>query len=205
MNCHLSTDPDGKAARSNRVTYGGEMTLRSDLTALFAEAGIVDVDVDVAVADEHVRSSAYRRVIAVAAASDNRDGDREIVAMIVRDPHGMGVKSAVVELIDSIAVKSADPAGFRRWAAGLLSETDRLTGANREFVRQRVHDWLCWMSIKDGHVPAPAELAGVTDWMQRHLADHSTSLPVLNLLAEWGRTRKIRGIARIRAVRPSSR
>lgn len=106
------------------------MTLRTDLTALLAAAGIIDVNVDEAVVDDldhaHVRSSAYRRVIAVATASQHRNGD-------------------------------------------------------------------------DGRVPTPAELAGVTDWMQRLLADRSTSLPVLAVLAEHGSTRKIRNVATNRA------
>lgn len=175
------------------------MTLRTDLTALLADAGLVDVDVDEAVADEHVRSSVYQRVVAVAAASQNRDGDRSIVATIVRDPNEMGAKTAVVDLVDKIAMKTAGPAEFGRWAAEILPETDRLSEGNREFIRQRVRDWLCYLSIKDGQVPTPAELAGVTDWMQRRLADESTSLPVLTLLAESGSTKKIRNIAKNRA------
>ncbi|TQM71503.1 hypothetical protein FHX41_5272 [Actinomadura hallensis] len=61
------------------------MTLHIDLTALLADTGITDVDIGEAVADEHVRSSVYRRIISVAALQ-NRDGDRSIVATILRDP-----------------------------------------------------------------------------------------------------------------------
>jgi hypothetical protein len=46
---------------------------------------------------------------------------------------------------------------------------------------------------------APAEMAGVTDWMQRRIATESTSLPVLAVLTEIGSTKKIRNIARNRA------
>jgi hypothetical protein len=49
------------------------MTLRADLTALLADAGIVDVDIDKAIEDEHLRSSVYRKVIAVVAAGQRRD------------------------------------------------------------------------------------------------------------------------------------
>jgi hypothetical protein len=176
------------------------MTLRTDLTALLADAGLVDEDVDEAVADDHVRSSVYQRVVSMAAASRNRDDDRSIVATIVRDPNEMAAKTAVVDLVDRIAMKTTDSAEFLRWSAELLPETDGLaTEGNREFVRRRVHDWLFYLSIKDGQVPTPAELAGVTDWMQRLLADESMSLPILTLLAESGSTRKIRNIAKNRA------
>jgi hypothetical protein len=177
------------------------MTLRTDLTTLLANAGLVDVDIDAAVADEHVRSTAYQRIMAVAAASEGREGDRELVATIVRDPSEMTAKTAVVDLVDRIATKTADPAEFRRWSAEILPETDRFaTAANREFVRRRVRDRLFWLSVEDGHVPAEAELAEVTPWMQRLLAEESTSPPVLALLAESGGTRKIRNIAKNRKL-----
>ncbi|MBM7171673.1 hypothetical protein JQK87_25370 [Streptomyces sp. G44] len=176
------------------------MTLHTDVAALLAEAGIADVDVDEAVADEHVRSAAYLRVVSALASSDRRDRDRAVVATLLRDPHEMGSRTAVVALVDEMAGKAAGPAGFRGWSAELLPETDRLkTGSFREFIRRRVHDWLCYLSVRDGHVPTAAELADVTDWMQRLLAEASTSPAVLALLAESARKKKTRNIAGNRA------
>ncbi|MFI1855943.1 hypothetical protein [Streptomyces sp. NPDC020480] len=176
------------------------MTLHSDVAELLAGAGIVDVDVDDAVADEHIRSSAYQRVVSVTASSRSRDRDRAIVATILRDPIDIVSKTAVVALVDKIAMKVTGSAEFRQWSAELLPEIDKLkTEGNREFIRRRIHDWLFHLSIKDGHVPTPAELAKVTDWMQRRLAEESTSLTVLALLAESGRSKKTRNIAQNRA------
>ncbi|CDR13107.1 hypothetical protein [Streptomyces iranensis] len=176
------------------------MTLHSDVAGLLAGAGIVDVDVDDAVADEHVRSSAYQGVVSVTASSRSRDRDRTIVSTILRDPIEMVSKGAVVALVDRIARKVTGPAEFRQWSAELLPEIDQLkTEGNREFIRRRIHDWLFYLSIEDGHTPTPAELAGVTDWMQRFLAEHSTSPAVLSLVAESGSTKKIRNIAKSRA------
>jgi hypothetical protein len=89
------------------------MTLRTDLTALLADAGIVDVDTGETVADEQVRSSTYQRIVSVAAASESRDGDRAIVSAILRDPIEMVSKTAVVDLVDTIAMKATDPDEFR--------------------------------------------------------------------------------------------
>ncbi|MEU9058307.1 hypothetical protein AB0D13_05240 [Streptomyces sp. NPDC048430] len=61
-----------------------------------------------------------------------------------------------------------------------------------------MHDWLFYLSVKDGHVSTSAELAKVTDWMQRVLAAGSTSPAVLALLAESGSTRKTRNTAKDR-------
>lgn len=176
------------------------MTWRSDVAELLAGADIVDVDVDAAMVDGHVRSAAYQRVVKVTASSRSRDRDRTVVATILRDPDEMASKTAVVALVDGIAMKASGPAEFRQWSAELLPETDRLkTEAFREFIRGRVRDWLFYLSIEDGHVPTPAELAEVTYWMQRLLAEVSASPAVLALLGESGRAKKIRNIAKDRA------
>jgi hypothetical protein len=176
------------------------MTLRADLTALLADAGIVDVDIDKAVEDEHVRSSAYRKVLAVVAAAQRRDNDRAVVSVILRDPEGLGSKTAVVELMDRIAMKTDGPTDFRQWAVGLMPEIDQLTtDGHRRFLHRRIHDWTIYLTVMTGRTPAAAEMASVTDWMQRRIATESTSLPVLAMLTETGSTKKIRNIARNRA------
>ncbi|QEU91247.1 hypothetical protein [Streptomyces kanamyceticus] len=173
------------------------MTLRSDVAELLAGAAILDD----ALADEHVRSSAYQRVVSVTAASRSRERDRVIVATILRDPDEMGSKTAVVALVDRIAKRVTGPAEFRRWSAELLPEIDQLTTeAYREFIRRRIHDWLFYLSVADGHVPTPVELAKVTYWMQRVLAEQSTSPEVLALLAGSGCGKKIRNIAKDRVM-----
>lgn len=177
------------------------MIQTADLIALLADVGVVDVRVGDAVVDEHVRSAAYQRIVSVAVAGQDRDGDRGIVAAILGEPQEVTSKSAVVAFVDKIAMTATDPAAFEQWAARILPETDRFTTeAYREFVRQRVRDWLFYLSVRDGHTPAPAEVAGVTHWMQRRLADDSTPLPVLMLLAEYGVTKKIRNVAKNRAA-----
>ncbi|MFD4001997.1 hypothetical protein [Streptomyces rubiginosohelvolus] len=176
------------------------MTLHADVAELLAVAGIPGVDVDDAVADEHVRWSAYRRIVSVISSSPSRERDRAIVATILRDPVEMVAKSAVVALVDEIAMRTAGPAEFREWASGLLPEIDGIEGeGHREFIRRRIRDWLFHLSVQDGHVPTTAELAEVTDWMQRTLAEGSNSPAVLALLAESGRRKKTRNVAENRA------
>ncbi|RII20601.1 hypothetical protein DSC45_05185 [Streptomyces sp. YIM 130001] len=176
------------------------MTLRSDLAELLAGAGIVDVDIDDAVEDEHVRWAVYRSVVAVAASSCSRERDRALVAAILRDPVEMVSKSAVVELVDRVAEKASDSGVFRQWSVQLRSEIDRFkVESHREFVRRRVYDWQFYLAVKEGHVASSAELARVTRWMQRRLAEESTSRRLLTLLAESGSSKKIRNIAKNRA------
>ncbi|WP_409240450.1 hypothetical protein [Streptomyces sp. PA5.6] len=175
-------------------------SLHSDVAALLAEAGITDVDVDEAVADDHVRTAAYLRVVSAVAASPGRDRDRWVVATILRDPDESGAKTAVVALVDKIASEASGPDEFRQWADEVLPEIERLpAGGNRDFIRRRIDDWLLYLTVKDGHVPTPDELAGVTDWMQRELAEWSRSPAVLAVVAESARTKKTRNIAKNRA------
>lgn len=176
------------------------MALRADLAALVAEAGMLDVEVDEAVEDEHVRVRVYREVVAAVAASRRPAAERRIVALILRDPDSSVAKTAVVQLVDEAALRARGPEDFRRWATGLMPE---LRGFDVEghgaFVRRRVRDWSLHLAIEDGRTPTSAELAGATPWMQRMLAERTAFLPVLELLAESGGTRKIRNIAGHRA------
>ncbi|MFE5240382.1 MULTISPECIES: hypothetical protein [unclassified Streptomyces] len=178
------------------------MALHARVTELLAEACILDVDVDDAVTDEHVRASACRRVVLATAASADRDRDRAIVATTLRDPMEMVSKTAAVALVDSIAMKVSGPADFRQWSAQLLPESDRLRAdGHRDLIHRRIHDWLFCLSVKGGHVPTPIQLVRVTDWIRRVLAQEAASSAALTLLVEPGNTRKIRNITRNRAGR----
>ncbi|MFJ2739419.1 hypothetical protein ACIO3O_07100 [Streptomyces sp. NPDC087440] len=176
------------------------MSLGSDLESLLAEAALLDVDVDAAVADEHVRMAAYHCVIAVLVASTSRDRDRAVVATLLRDPREALAKTAVVALVDGVAAKGDGLTEFREWAGQLQPEIEGFRAeGHRTFIRRRIGDWDFLLSVEGGHAPTPAELAEVSDWMQRLLARDSTSPPVLALLAASARTRKVRNVARDRA------
>lgn len=146
--------------------------------------------------DEHDRWAAYRSMIA--ALADDRSGDRALVAAFLRDPVDLVAKSAIVELVDTVAMRATDPATFRRWAADLAPELDRLAEGHREFVLRRVEDWSLYLAIETGHTPTTTELNAATNFMQRRLAERSMSRPTLTALGEMGRTRKIRNIAKNR-------
>jgi hypothetical protein len=176
------------------------MTLRADLAALLAGSGILDVDIEEAIEDEHVRTELYLKVIAVATASQHRDNDRIIVATILRDPIELVSKTVVVQLVDNIAMRTTDPAEFQQWAAGLIPKINLFKAeGSRRFLHRRICDWTIYLTINAGQIPTSAELTDATYWMQRIIAEKSTSLPILTVLAESGRTKKIRNIARNRA------
>jgi hypothetical protein len=153
------------------------MTLRTDLAALLADAGITGVDVDEAAKDEHVRSSIYRKVIAVAVASRCRANDRAVAATILRDPIETVAKTAVVELVDRVAMGTADPAEFQQWAAELVPEISLLKAeGHRGFVRRRIHDWTVYLTIRADRTLNAGELT-----MARPSAFAVTSAPAAGM------------------------
>lgn len=173
--------------------------LRANLIELLTAVGIVDVDVDSLVADEHHRSVVYQRVVTVMVESRARECDRAIVACILREPVGTVAKTAVVALVDGVAATITEPAEFRQWAAGVLAEVE-LRGADIDggFLRSRVRDWTLYLAIRTGQLPTSLELCEATAWMQRRIAEESPTAPVLAILSECGSSRKIRNIARNR-------
>jgi hypothetical protein len=175
------------------------MTLRADLAALLADTGILDVDIEEVINDEHMRLRLYRKIIAEAAISQHRDNDRIIVATILRDPVESISKTAVVKFVDDIATRATDPVEFQRWTAELIPEIYLFKAeGNRRFLQYRIRDWTIYLTINAGQTPTPAELTDTTSWMQRKIAEESICLSVLTVLAESGRTKKIRNIARNR-------
>jgi len=145
--------------------------------------------------DEHARLAGYRETVTAAVRAGAREDDPALTAALVRDPEPMIGKTAVVELVDQVAGGIASAAEFRRWAARILPEADRLAGEQGRFVRQRVRDWEAWLDAAEGRVLSVAELAGLSYSMQRRMAEFAGSAPVLRLLAEHGQAKKIRNIA----------
>jgi hypothetical protein len=170
------------------------LMLRADLAALVAVTGITWADIDEAVENTHVRSSLYHEVIPRVVASKCWERERDLAVVLLRDPDLTVAKSATVELVDWIANMCAEPAEFRNRVTRFVPEMTALSTKGEHFVRERVN-WTVYLTIKAGQAPTSAELTQATAWMQRYIATDTTSLPALTILAESGRTKKIRNIA----------
>jgi hypothetical protein len=76
----------------------------------------------------------------------------------------------------------------------------------REFVRKRIRELSILCSVNEG-VPQPGQAEGTyetwSDWLQLQIANSAYDIRVLELLADRGRTKRIRGTAdaRIRLLR----
>jgi hypothetical protein len=136
--------------------------------------------------DEHRRFARYLNELAVV--SD--EGEAGLVAGVLRDPDTTMAQSAVVRHFDRRAAQLLTEDGFTAWA-----QTMAEIGAGREFLARRLREWTLLRSITVGEPWAPEEVTTGSDWFQRRAAETLSSRTALALLAETGRTRRVRAEA----------
>lgn len=162
------------------------MNLLDHIACVAALAGRADHDHGALAADEHLRYEWYR---------DARPKDEcAFLALVLCDPDESMATAAVVARIDAVARSACDFAEWARQVAPALAQAD--------FVRSRLAEWRLLRDAFDGRpVDADAVLAA-SDWAQRKLAAVVDG-ELLMLLAERGRTRRVRALTRIpRPARP---
>lgn len=109
------------------------------------------------------------------------------------------MESAVVHHLDRRAEQLLTDARFPSWAGAMRPVTD-----GRDFLTWRLREWTL-LQASALHEPWTAEeLLTASDWLQRTAVDAriSTSPAALTLLAERGRTRRVRNAAGRRRQRP---
>ncbi|KAA8877215.1 hypothetical protein F3087_45295 [Nocardia colli] len=140
------------------------------------------------VPEEHLRYRQHQQNLA--AATDTTEP--ELVATVLRDPDSAMAESAVSAHLDIRAAQliqlGADR--FDQWADAIA---EQITA--HDFLTRRLHEWTLLKSITLNHSWSPDELRTATDWLQRKAADTITTPDALTLLAEQGRTRRVRNTA----------
>ncbi|HEU5427417.1 MAG TPA: hypothetical protein VFU74_11115 [Actinocrinis sp.] len=124
-------------------------------------------------------------------------GESDLLGAVLRDPDQAMAVSAVLQHIDRRA-SGLDDDQFAQWAAQTATRVE----GHAPLVR-RLRDWTTLKAINAGQPIDGAALADATDWLQRTLAETTTSSAALTILAESGRTRRVRNTASIRARRPA--
>ena len=183
---HLDGDAPVDALVDALVITGDEVTW------LAALAGRDPVEAQASITDEHTRYDLYRRALR----ADAPGTEAGIVGIVLRDPDRGMAGSALVDHVDRLAAGLDACRPFRERVRDL-----REAAAAFDFLQRRISEWeLLKQSVEHPGVCAP-EILHASRWLQRTLADQSTSPAVLQALAEDGRTRKIRNIARDRTRR----
>ncbi|WP_107657893.1 hypothetical protein [Nocardia suismassiliense] len=141
-----------------------------------------------AVPAEHRRYWQYQRELA--AVADN--AEPELVATVLRDPDKVMAEAAVSGHFDKRAPQliQLGSTHFDQWATS-MSELI----ADHDFLARRLREWTLLKSIILSHTWTPEEVVAATDWFQRKAVDLITEADALHLLAEQGRTRRVRNAA----------
>ncbi|WP_392753206.1 hypothetical protein [Streptomyces sp. LN590] len=137
---------------------------------------------------EHRRFARYLQALEAVAETD----EVALVAAVLHDQDATMADSAVGRHLDRRAADLLTDAKFTAWAQTLTEVI-----ADRDFLTLRLREWTLLRTIALGEPWTAEELTGATDWFQRMAAatQIAPSPEALRLLAERGRTRRVRNAA----------
>jgi hypothetical protein len=138
------------------------------------------------VTDGHERYARY--LLEFANVSD--DGEPPLVRAVLADPDRVMAEAAIVHHLDlRAAALLADP-GFPAWAARMSTLV-----ADHRFPAQRLREWALLRAITRDDGWRESELTSASDWLQRRACAEPAAPAALAVLAEQGRTRRVRAAA----------
>ncbi|MEV7602315.1 hypothetical protein AB0O91_33585 [Kitasatospora sp. NPDC089797] len=136
--------------------------------------------------DEHVRLAHYRRALAEAAPQDAA----AVVARVLADPDPAMAGGAVCEYLDRRAAELLTGPEFPSWKDG-----SAVAAAADAFAVRRLDEWALLRAMTLGEPWAEERLLAASNWLQLHAAGTCPARACLTVLAEHGRTRRIRALA----------
>jgi hypothetical protein len=138
--------------------------------------------------DEHQRFAHCLQDLAIVGDEDEAD----LVATVLRDPDHAMAQSAVVRHLDNRAAHllPLPDQRFEHWAHAMANQISEL-----DFLTRRLYEWTLLRSISLGEPWAAAQVTTASDWFQRKAAETVTSPTALTVLANEGRTRRVRAAA----------
>ncbi|TKA01221.1 hypothetical protein [Actinacidiphila oryziradicis] len=135
---------------------------------------------------EHVRFAAHLQ--ALAQVTD--DQELALVTAVLADPDQAMARSAVARHLDRRAAMLHQRREFDDWALGTAGAV-----AGHPFLVQRLHEWTLFSAVALGKPWTPDTLTAASDWLQRKIADCLETPEALIVLADNGRTRRVRNTA----------
>lgn len=127
------------------------------------------------------------------ALSQVRDADEsDLVTRVLADPDQAMAQSAVVRHLDRRAADLCPGPAYEPWAQSMARTT-----SGYPFLERRLREWTLFRAITLGLPWQQDALVESSDWLQRKVAV-ALNADALALLAEHGRTRRIRNAARSR-------
>ncbi|MEV6018248.1 MULTISPECIES: hypothetical protein [unclassified Streptomyces] len=139
--------------------------------------------------DEHVRFARYRRAFHEVFPADAAT----LIARVLADPARTMANSAVCEYLDRRAAELLTDPGYPSWRS-------EMTGlvASDDFATRRLGEWTLLRAMTLNEPWEVANLLAASNWLQLRTAEKSSAVAALEVLAENGRTRRIRNSAKSR-------
>ncbi|MEU1513295.1 hypothetical protein ABZ490_14235 [Streptomyces sp. NPDC005811] len=137
--------------------------------------------------DEHVRFAAYLDKLGRVADADEPD----LVSRVLTDPDRTMARSAVLRHLDRRAAGLCPGSAYEGWAQAMTQAT-----MDDPFLTQRLREWSLFRAITLELPWQPEELLTSSNWLQLKTAA-AANTEAIAILAEAGRTKRIRNTARI--------
>ncbi|WP_369170264.1 hypothetical protein AB5J49_21580 [Streptomyces sp. R28] len=135
---------------------------------------------------EHLRFAAY--VHELQQVTDAEEAG--LISAVLADPDRTMAQSAVLRHLDRRATDLHLGPAYERWAESMAQATLR-----HPFLARRLQEWTLFRAITLRQSWRPDALLASSDWLQRKAAAASNA-DALEILAERGRTKRIRHTAR---------
>ncbi|MFE6866133.1 hypothetical protein ACFVFS_06220 [Kitasatospora sp. NPDC057692] len=139
--------------------------------------------------DEHVRFARYRRAFDEVAPAEAA----ALVARVLTDPDRGMANSAVCEYLGRRAAELLADPGYPAWCREMTGAV-----AADDFSARRLTEWTLLRAMTLDEPWDTESLLAASNWLQLHSAEESSAPAVLDVLAEGGRTRRIRNTAKSR-------
>lgn len=138
---------------------------------------------------EHARFTAYT----VQLENSTPAGEPALVRRVLTDPDRTMVEAAVTRHLDRRAAAIHATPEYTEWAESMAAAT-----AGHAFLADRLREWSLLRAVCLNHPWDPEALTrSSSNWLQLKLAEApGTPAPALTLLADQGRTKRIRHLAR---------
>lgn len=135
---------------------------------------------------EHHRFAAYLSALEQVTDADEAD----MVGEVLTDPDQTMAQSAVLRHLDRRAAELHPGPAYEPWAEMVTRATTR-----HPFLAQRLREWSLFRAVALGQPWEPDALLGASNWLQLKTAAASDAA-ALEMLADGGRTKRIRNTAR---------
>ena len=142
--------------------------------------------------DEHARFTAHLQALSQVPG----DAELALVADVLTDPDIVMAQSAVCRHLDQRAGTLLPGPEYAPWAQAMAGIV-----APYPFLAQRLHEWTLFRAVTLRQSWSPDALTGASNWLQLKIAAGPGTTEAAVILAEAGRTKRIRNTARAAVAR----